>query len=338
MNEDNAEPIKPAKRRLRRLAVAANLILIIILLAGFAYFGNPAQMLSILRGTDWPWFAAALIIGLFSSFVTSTRLWMLLRTQRIMIALRELFAINLGVRFYSFFSPFSSVGSIMRWIRLVPTSQSAEGLAALAANRFFEILVPLSMGAFWAFSSLSFDFLNPWVVMAYLIALIGGVWVLLRFSGNAQAHLANAQLHTSNRFHKLALRAAERLLDSLRKYRRLTGREAAALIGLSLLGDIIGLLGHILVARAIDLPIAFTDIGWIRAIMLLVAMAPITLPGGFGLREVSTIVLVSALGVDVEHATAYSILLYTRLLIIALLGGVVELAVNLRTFRAGFSD
>ena len=44
------------------------------------------------------------------------------------------------------------------------------------------------------------------------------------------------------------------------------------------------------------------------------------------------------LGVDVEHATAYSILLYTRLLIIALLGGVVELAVNLRTFRAGFSD
>jgi uncharacterized protein (TIRG00374 family) len=330
--------LNTSKTRLKRIAIGLNLVLIVLLVAGFAYYGDPEAMLSILGTADWRWFALAVAVGLLSSFVTSTRLWLLIRKQEIKIALGELFAINLGVRFYSFFSPFSSVGTIMRWIRLVPTGQSAGGFAALAANRFFEILVPLSMGAFWALGSVSLDILSPWAILVYLVGLLLAVWAALRFSGDFTRQIAQAREQTSSRVIGTVLRALETLLASLERYRTLSGREVVALIGLALAGDIIGLLGHVLIARSIDLPIAFMDIGWIRAIMLLVAMAPFTLPGGFGLREVSTIVLVTALGVDVGHATAYSILLYSRMLITALVGGAVELLFNLRTFRAGFTS
>jgi uncharacterized protein (TIRG00374 family) len=329
--------LNTSKSRLKRIAIGLNLVLIVLLIAGFAYYGNLEAMLSILGAADWRWFVLAVAVGLFSSFVTSTRLWLLIRKQEIRIALGELFAINLGVRFYSFFSPFSSVGTIMRWIRLVPAGQAAGGFAALAANRFFEVVVPLSMGALWALSSVSLDILSPWVILIYLLGLLLVVWAALRSSGDLSRRIAQVRERSSSQVIGTALRALEKLLASLERYRTLSGREVMGLIGLALAGDIIGLLGHVLIARSIDLPIAFTDIGWIRAIMLLVAMAPFTLPGGFGLREVSTIVLVTALGVDVGHATAYSILLYSRMVVTALVGGAVELLFNLRTFRAGFT-
>jgi len=98
----------------------------------------------------------------------------------------------------------------------------------------------------------------------------------------------------------------------------------ALILASAIVADIVGLLAYLLVALSIDIPISFVDLGWVRALGLLAAWTPFTLPGGFGMREISTVVLMTGLGIGPEQATAFSLLLYARSVIIALIGGGIE--------------
>lgn len=325
------------QKRIKRLAVGLNLVLIGLLLFGFIYYLDPNRIIGILKSADLTLFAASVALNAFTTCCIAARLWIFLRKQDIRVPFGELVSINLGVRFYSFFSPISSVGTVMRWIRLIPADKTAEGLAGLTASRVFDILLALSMGMLWGLSSLNLGGLNLYAILAYFVVLVMVVGLGLRASG-PMADWANQRAAVErSRWGQWAMRGLGKLSRALGIYRRFTRGELLTLLGTALLGDLVSLLAYYLVARAINLPIAFVDLGWIRAILLLVAIAPLTLPGGFGIREVSAAVLVAALGLGVESGAAFSILLYVRSVITALLGGAVELLFNLRTIRTGFS-
>ncbi len=325
-----------SRRRVKRLAIGLNLLLMALLLFGFIYYLKPDQIFGILRTANLALLLVSVALSGITTCCISARMWIMLRKQGILIPFGELIGINLGVRFYAFFSPLSSVGTVVRWIRLIPTGQTAEGLAALTANRAFDILLALSMGVLWGLGSLNLRGLNVYAILAYFPVLLLALWLGFKASRSLADWAERSAAQADSRFRKWALRGFAKLSRALSLYRTFSRGELLSLIGAALLGDLVSLVAYFLVARAINLPISFVDLGWIRAILFLVALAPLTLPGGFGIREVSATVLVASLGLGVEAAAAFTILLYARSVITALLGGAVELLFNLRTIRTGF--
>jgi uncharacterized protein (TIRG00374 family) len=330
-------PLNTSRDRLKRLIIGVNVILVLALVAGFLYYADPRSLLGILKTVSLPWFLLAVASNAFTTVFVSMRLWIMIRKQGILIPLFELVRVNLGVRFYSFFSPISSVGTVMRWIRLIPADKSAGGLAALAANRVFDVLLALSMGVLWALSSINLHNMNALVIVAYLVLLLLALWVILRAGDPIAAWADRLAGSPTSRMKAWVFRNLGKVFHALALYRSFTRAELLTLLGAALVGELVSLLAYVLIGWSVNLPISFVDLGWIRAILLLVALTPITLPGGFGIREVSAIALVTALGVSVEQAAAFSILLYLRSVFMALVGGLVEVLFNMRTIRTGFS-
>ena len=318
----------------KKLGAALNLLLMLALLIVFFRYTGFDGIIQVLRTVSLPWFTLAVVISMLQNVFSSVRFWILMRKQDIAIPLLNLIFINIGVRFYAFFSPVSSIGSLLRFQRLIPAGKIAGGLAAFGANRVFEILFLFSMGVFWGLTSVNQDILNPTAFILYLLALMLALWLAFRFSDLVTVWAEKKQAIAASRILAWIYRATGKLFRSFGIYRTFSVPEVLTLLGIALLGDLVSLFGFALVALSLHIPISFVDLGWIRALMLLAAFTPITLPGGFGMREVSAVVLMTSLGIGAVQAAAFSLLLYARSVFTALFGGLVELVFNLKAFAA----
>jgi len=308
----------------RRLGRALNLALIFALLAGFFYYADTEELFRVLAGAHLQIFILAVAASAVITFFMSFRLWLIIRKQGIEMPLLRLVGVNMGIRFYSFFSPISSVGSIMRWSRLIPAGKSAEGLAALGVNRVFEIVLAIAASIFWGFTAAKQDVLDSGLLLIYLGFLVAVLWLTFRVSSSISIWAGQRESSAVSDSSTWAYRALKRFFGSFSLYRTLSTSEMALILASAIVADIVGLLAYLLVALSIDIPISFVDLGWVRALGLLAAWTPFTLPGGFGMREISTVVLMTGLGIGPEQATAFSLLLYARSVIIALIGGGIE--------------
>ena len=77
-------------------------------------------------------------------------------------------------------------------------------------------------------------------------------------------------------------------------------------------------------ARSLDIELCFVHIGWIRSVVAVLMMRPISF-AGLGLREGSLVLLLPPYGVAESDAVALSLLLFANNVAIKLLGGLVEL-------------
>jgi uncharacterized membrane protein YbhN (UPF0104 family) len=193
----------------------------------------------------------------------------------------------------------------------------------------FDMILAVTMGIFWALTAANHGAVNPWALAVYLAALVLGLWFAFRMSTVLSAwaggHRERATSAISSRiYHEL-----EKLFQSLSIYRTFSTSEILTVIGAAVFSDLVGLALYLLIAISIHIPISFVDLGWVRALGLLAAWSPFSLPGGFGMREVSIVVLMTGLGVGAERAGAFSLLLYIRSVVIALIGGVFEFSFNI---------
>ncbi len=96
------------------------------------------------------------------------------------------------------------------------------------------------------------------------------------------------------------------------------------MIVISIASQLLNVLVFFLLLKSIDLDVPFVSIGWIKSVVVLLIMIPISI-SGMGLREGSFILLLGAFGVSDNSAFAYSVIVYalTRVLP-GLLGGLLE--------------
>ena len=122
-----------------------------------------------------------------------------------------------------------------------------------------------------------------------------------------------------------------RFFASIEEYAKMRSLELSVIALINLGNEFLGLLAYILIARALNIPLSFVDLGWLRAISFLAALAPFTLAGGVGLREITVVLTMSAFDIHPNLAAAYSFLIYARNVIFALLCGTIELGLLLRS-------
>lgn len=301
------------------------LILILAMLAGFFYYVPLSRILGVMKTVDLMPLLWTLAISVVAVYVASIQLWVLARKQGIAISVHKLFALNLGVRFYSFISPLSTIGSLLRWQRLAVDGKAAEGFVAVAANRVLDIIVAVAVGLFWAITALNHETVNVPLIAAYLAVFLFFLWYLMRISISASVWAERQADVTPNRFVARGFRLLARLFLALAMYRSFSITDLFILTFTAVISQLITLLAYVLIALALHVSISVVDLGWMRALLFLASLAPFTMAGGFGVREVSAVVLMSGMGIAADQAAAFSLLIYARSLAVSLIGGMLEL-------------
>jgi hypothetical protein len=213
----------------------------------------------------------------------------------------------------------------MRWQRLSTGGKGAEGLVAIAANRVLDIIVAIAVGLFWGISALNQEMINLPVLLVYLTLFLVSLWLALKVSAPVSAWAVRKSEAGGNRWVAKGFRLVAKLFASLEIYRTFTGPELLLLTFTAVIGELVTLLAFVLIALSVHISISVVDLGWMRSLLFLAALTPFTLTGGFGLREVSTVIIMAGLGIPADQAAAFSLLVYARSMVVSLLGGTVEL-------------
>lgn len=300
-------------------------ILVVGLLISFFYFVPIQDILRSLQSAGIGFFLVSIFLSIPVFYLSAITLWILTRKQQIHYSIWELIKMNLVIRFYSFFSPASIVGSGMRWYQLSKGGKAAGALSAVAVDRALDIFIAVLLGLFWFLSGVQKDAFNPFALFLLFVILVVGWFALTHWSPNASRWLAQQAEQAPLSWTRNLLQFSSRLFQSLSVYASLSAVELTILLGASILSELINLLIQVFLAFSLHIPISFVDLGWMRSLFFLASLAPFTLTGGIGLREVTVVLVMSAFGIPPELAGAYSLLSYARTATVSLIGGAFEL-------------
>jgi uncharacterized protein (TIRG00374 family) len=265
------------------------------------------------------------LVGGFALFVVmrvpaAYRMHLITQLQRMSLSTFEIFKISLVTSFFGLFLPGYIAGGAIRWHMLSKDNKGVEALASVAFDRVNDTIVLMSFGCICMLvgSEASVPPGVPWILTGTLLSLLVAYAMLLNErTTRLTMRLAEAMgLHRLRWLHRLITR----LIDSMHRFRQFSMKTRLQLLGLSLLSHSLGALVYFLLSDALDLGLSYAVCGWLRAVLHLLFLLPLTV-SGIGVRESALILLLAPLGISSPQAVAFSILLTLGLLLIAGLGG-----------------
>jgi hypothetical protein len=265
----------------------------------------------------------AIIVSVLAWILSSYRLKFFSALQGLIISTFQAFEINLSTLFYGLFLPGGNLtGGIIKFYKLSSKDNKlSEAFITLAIERVFATLALCIIGLFFWILSIPNN-LNTLVLSMFIILLGLGSFCSLIFIDRDQ-RVIKWLLKFANKIYispKL-----NRFVENLSGLGKIPSGSLVFMIGISLASQILNVLVFFLLLKSISLDVSFVSIGWIRSVVVLVTMIPISI-SGMGLREGSFIILLSAYGINEDSAFAYSIIVFavTRLLP-GILGGLFEM-------------
>jgi uncharacterized protein (TIRG00374 family) len=316
-------PLRLAKWQTRALRILASAALV----AGIFWFVPFAQVADALREVRLGYVAGGMAVSLLGHYLQAFQLRLLLKRLGMPIGVREIFEINMTTRFYGQFLPSELMAGAVKLHRLAgPTKQWGEVVAALAFFRLANMLALLLLGlAFWGIEMPAGA--GRWVgvaMLAFTAALMLGHLVLASPTANrfAQRLLPmRGVVWLQGRFVEKTRGLMLTMVESYRRFREATPSIAT----LAVMRHLLGILSFGLFALAVGVHLSFLTIGWIRVVMHVIMMLPISI-SGIGVREGSLVILLQEYAVEPSRAIALSLVLFaTTSLVNNGLGGTLEL-------------
>ncbi|MEX2178824.1 MAG: lysylphosphatidylglycerol synthase transmembrane domain-containing protein [Gemmatimonadaceae bacterium] len=273
-------------------------------------------------------FALAAIVNAAGSIVVPAIITShTLQAGSIRLPLAELVRINLVMRFYVLILPHAvTVG--MRWFRY--RRQAGQGWQA-AALIVFERVVQFAVIVTSAFVFLlaARDGLPPelriLVPVSAALALLALAVFLCFVSRPVFARVEPVIGALARVAPQFVATRVQRLVEAVAGFQQLGNRRVGFVIAWSVAGHLLFVASAWIVCRAMQLPVGFVDIGWMRSAVLLLTVLPITV-GGIGVREAGFAGLLYLHGADRAVALAFPLALLAIQLLIGAVGALIELA------------
>jgi glycosyltransferase 2 family protein len=303
-----------------RFLVAA---LLLYLLFRFIPF---ADVIQVLAQADPFWVAAAFVVLVLERLSVAWRMKLLADQLQMRLSTRTIFEINMSSVFYTTFLPGDLAGGAVRWYRMSqPNGRRAEAFAALVFERLIDTIVLLASGLlFWLWDRPPFatDLLN-----FLLVGLLGAlsIGMVASLSPALSPLLARVIACIPGRRLRTVLHEkTEKVLVSVREFRRLSVPAVSGVILLSMLRHVLSILIFVCFAHALAVTIGFATIGWIRSLLNIITMLPVAF-AGLGVREATFVILLEPYGVPGSQALALALTAFIVHIVLALAGGLLEL-------------
>ena len=299
-----------------------------------------SQLLGTLAHARPGWLLLGLVLVAAARYLGACQMQRVMGLVGIEFSIWQVIAVNLSAAFYEVVMPAAQLsGGMVRLRRFSKAKyQNTEVVAAILFNRFMETLTLVALGlVFWAVSQpLGGSRAVIGAALGVLLAALLGFHLEVKHSRISSAAARWPLLRAGWHAVPEKLRsAAERFLGhAVRSYRRFRLAHAAMLpVAAVALGRHLLFIASLeCFAHALGLQIPWLVFGWIRTVVVLLLMLPLSV-GGFGLREGSLVVLLAPFGVAASGAVALSLVMFATVLLFGLLGGLVELGYALQASR-----
>ena len=256
-------------------------------------------------------------------YLSAIQMEILTKKQRLPIKRITIMQINLATGFYNLFLPGYLSGGAIRWYKLsAVVGKPTKALTSIVYNRLFNTLTTIFMGLlFWMLDAKARS--NYFIGGSLLILFLGFLLLYLLGFSNRIFQFSDFLIKRSSFFPEFIKNKLAKLLDAANDFRDLSMQDLFYFLLLSFVCHVLGIFVFYLLAVSIDIDISFINLGWIRSVLLLVLLLPISF-SGIGVRDGSLIVLLNQYSVLPEKAIALSLLLFARTVFIGLVGGVLE--------------
>lgn len=304
------------------LKTAARYLFSLSVFALILFLFDANDVLATIKSADATSISIALGFALFAQFFSAIRLWQLLAIQNIMLTLSKVFLIGLSTVFYGLVIPGGSVAAFaVRFVQLSRNARIEFVAAALFVDRFIATMFLIVIGAV-AFAA---NFASPIWFGIIIIGIILGIGVLAfghRSFERVILWLENfANSESLRRLHRFGKRISEALLN----YMSTSNHQVLIVITVSLVAHLFGCLAYYVIAIGVGLDLPFLSICWIRSVLILSTMIPVSV-GGLGVREITAVSLLVPLGFDEALSVGFSILIFiSTSVLLGLIGGLIEL-------------
>jgi len=244
--------------------------------------------------------------------------------SKIPLTLRQLVVLNLAIRFYGTILP-RAFSVWLRWKRYGQGKLTGNALALLV----FERIAQLATLSVFAFIALTIEYQSLGVVgkqLWWFAAFMSGFTILIiaPFLSHNAANILQWGLPLANNYlPKFISSRVHNLLDAVIAFRAMDYRVIAGIIGYSIAAYVLFVTSAYICAIALDIPIDFLALMWIRPMVFMLTLVPISV-AGIGLREIGFASLLALYGIDLNTAIAFSFANFSLQLILALIGGSLE--------------
>lgn len=283
-----------------------------------------ASVLKALQNTDLSYIVTAYAILIGTRYLSAHRIKILTDVHEVKISIQKLFEINLITSMYGLIMPGTLAGGAVRWHKLSQISNKpAQSLAAIIYDRLMS-MIGFTMGGtiFWIIEHQDQSGYRSggMLMLATSILLLSYIFAFNRHAGNLILKIID-KLVVAPAYIREKLR---KLVSSSMEYRSISEWEHVEIFIFTIVFEAFGILAMYLLALSLDLPITIIQIGWIRSVILLISMVPITF-AGIGVRDSGLILLLGIYGVAAPDAVALSFLILLGNFVLALVGGIFEL-------------
>ena len=308
-----------------KVGVTAALLYVIF---WFIPFGDVVHQMAAAHG--W-WVAGAFGLSFLERLVASCRVKLLTDRLDMRLSIWKIFEINVVSIFYSTFLPGDLAGGAVRWYRMAkPGGHRAEAFAAIVFERLIDTVVLVLFGIiFWFWNAPPFG--SPaldGIMLTLLVLLVGGTAFGLSPAASTLVRATGALIPWL-RAREVFLEKSEKVLVSVRMFRRLSPGGMALLATLTVMRHVLSVLLLVCFAISLGIVIEFSALGWIRSFVNIVTMIPVSF-AGLGIREGSLVMALQPYGVTGSQAVALSLFMFSLHLAFAVAGGLVEVVNLLR--------
>lgn len=277
-----------------------------------------------LAATSWRAVVLATLASFVGNVVIAFRLRALLAGQGVRARATETLAINLAAFFYNLFLPVGGVGVAALRLQRLSARTSGGFTAALTAMVCDRLAALGGLGLCGLVGWFADPHPKPPGGLLVLFAGTSAIGVLAapRAVPTAwRAFMRELQAGGSGTWWSAAL---ARLRHSLGSVARLSPATLAQILALAIAAQLPGAVVFVALGRGLGLDLSLAAMAWIRSVVVLFTVLPISI-GGLGVREGVLVLVLSAYGVPSADALALSILVFaTTILAPGLAGGVLE--------------
>jgi glycosyltransferase 2 family protein len=239
----------------------------------------------------------------------------------------DLFRILLITQFYSLLLPGTLAAGGATWLKYVQHGAAKDAaLAAIILNRGISTAFLLFVGgAAWVWDR------GPAGsgVLANLVLV--AVLTLVMITPVTRARVTPRQTGPAGSSWRQALHG---VLINLFAIRGMPPGGRVILIASSMGYELLGAGGMIVFAASLDVELTLAQALWMRAGLQILLMLPVSV-AGLGVREVSLVAFGGLVGVDAADAFAWSLLIFSGLVILAMVGACMEVQHQSQALRAG---
>lgn len=279
-----------------------------------------------LQKSDMKLIFIALVLTIPNQLLTTWSYYIVAKKQDASMNFWQIFKINLIMVFYDIVLPSTFFVSTLRWYRYNQFSKKpAQTLTSIAYLKVFNILltVLLSVGLLLFFDSTSVKGYAPGIIVLVL-ACVGILYLTPVICKKGLDLLERHPLKKPNPFITLVIKYTKKILVAFTEFKSLKFKDQLILIVINVAAQIIVYTQYVLFADSVGITLTFSQLGVMRALLLLVSNLPINFSVGISFRDVTLVSLLTVIGVSLDKAAAMSIVVMVKTYIFGIIGILIE--------------